>query len=642
MKLTNKIIFLLIIIVAIVLRFYHYFEIPFTHDEFSALFRLRFDSFSELIDKGVKVDGHPAGIQVFLFYWTKLFGIQEWVVKLPFTIFGLLSVYLIYLIGKKWFNSTVGLLSAAYLASIQFTVMYSQIARPYISGLFFSLLMVYVLSNIIFNPEKKLTRNLLLFSFSTALTVYNHYFSMLFAVIVAFSGFFFIKRKYLVRYLLAGVLIIVLFSPHLKVFLYQLNVGGLSWLGKPGDDFLIKFVYFIFNYSPIVILVTLFLVIMSFINSEKSSKKIKLIIISFIWFLLPFLIGFIYSRKFSPVLQYSVLIFSFPFLFFVLFGFIKEQKANINFLLVILVLSANILSLTHTRKHYDVFYKSIYKQILVDYKYFKEKNEKTIFLVENHPKINKYYAIELNIDTNYVSYSKDLGNIKSLKSFLKENSKSVDKLYFGCLSNITPNIVPQIQEFFPKIEVQNNYFLGTTYLFSKEKTDSINQIVFLDFDAIVSESWSNVDTSRILSNADSTNNNCFLYNSKTEWGTSFETPLWNIIKNKYNFIDISVKFKSTDSIQGIMLVASLDADGKNYFWRSSNFSDFADYDTLSNEWTHVYLSLKLSDINIKNEDLILTTYVWNKGKRTFVIDDFKIALRDGNPRVYGIYNKLIE
>ena len=106
MKISNKLILFLIVLTGALLRFYNYAEIPFTHDEFSALFRLDFNSFSELIQKGVKIDGHPAGIHVFLYYWTKAFGSTEWVVKLPFTIFGIISIWLVYLIATKWFPGT--------------------------------------------------------------------------------------------------------------------------------------------------------------------------------------------------------------------------------------------------------------------------------------------------------------------------------------------------------------------------------------------------------------------------------------------------------------------------------------------------------------------------------------------------------
>lgn len=184
MKLTNRTVIFIILSVAVILRFFNYPEIPFTHDEFSALFRLQFDSFSDLIEKGIKTDGHPAGVQVFLYYWTKLFGSEAWVVKLPFTVLGILSVWLTYIIGRKWFNESVGLISSAYVASIQFTVMYSQMARPYISGLFLSLLMIYFWSNLIMNPDRNFVRNFTMYIISSALCAYNHHFSLLFAAIV--------------------------------------------------------------------------------------------------------------------------------------------------------------------------------------------------------------------------------------------------------------------------------------------------------------------------------------------------------------------------------------------------------------------------------------------------------------------------
>ncbi len=57
---------LLILIVAAALRFWDLWELPFMHDEFSALFRTQYDSFSDLIRLGVvQNDSHPAGVQVF-------------------------------------------------------------------------------------------------------------------------------------------------------------------------------------------------------------------------------------------------------------------------------------------------------------------------------------------------------------------------------------------------------------------------------------------------------------------------------------------------------------------------------------------------------------------------------------------------
>jgi uncharacterized membrane protein len=139
-----------ILVIGCLLRFYHYSQIPFTYDEFSAFFRTRFDNFRDLIEFGVKkTDTHPAGVQVFMYYWIKWFGSPEPVVKLPFTLMGIASIFLSYKVALRWFNGTVGIITSTYIAVIQYTVLYSVIARPYISGMFLALLMVLLWTNVV-------------------------------------------------------------------------------------------------------------------------------------------------------------------------------------------------------------------------------------------------------------------------------------------------------------------------------------------------------------------------------------------------------------------------------------------------------------------------------------------------------------
>ncbi|MFT6747000.1 MAG: 4-amino-4-deoxy-L-arabinose transferase-like glycosyltransferase [Glaciecola sp.] len=105
-----RLLFVLIICTATILRFYDYSNIPFTHDEFSALFKTNYDNFSDLVYYGVKTgDTHPAGVQIFIYYWVKLFGAATWVVKLPFTLAGIASIYFLYKTSKTWFNETAAL-----------------------------------------------------------------------------------------------------------------------------------------------------------------------------------------------------------------------------------------------------------------------------------------------------------------------------------------------------------------------------------------------------------------------------------------------------------------------------------------------------------------------------------------------------
>ena len=124
----------IIILVGGFIRFWNYGDMPFMHDELSALSRLQFDNIFDVIKYGVMLgDTHPAGVQIFLYYWIKLGGTSEIWVKLPFILSGILSIWLVYKIGKLWFSSAVGLFASAMISTTQFFVMYSQIARPYSS-----------------------------------------------------------------------------------------------------------------------------------------------------------------------------------------------------------------------------------------------------------------------------------------------------------------------------------------------------------------------------------------------------------------------------------------------------------------------------------------------------------------------------
>jgi uncharacterized membrane protein len=141
---TNSLLLFLILLLGSILRFWNFPNIPYMHDELSALGRLQYQCVQDVITYGVEInDTHPPGVQLFLYFWTNLFGTNEMIVKFPFILCGLFSILLTYKISKKWFNVSVGLIVASFMATIQYTIMYSQLIRPYSSGLFFCLLMVF-------------------------------------------------------------------------------------------------------------------------------------------------------------------------------------------------------------------------------------------------------------------------------------------------------------------------------------------------------------------------------------------------------------------------------------------------------------------------------------------------------------------
>ena len=147
---------IIILLIGFALRFTISFTHSYSNDELSAINRLQYDNFGELIEFGVKTgDMHPAGVQVFMKMWSKIAGVNELGMRFPFVICGTLSILLIFLIGKKWINRQTGLIAAVLLSLLYFPIMNSEFARPYSPGLMFSLLTAWFYLKLLFDEKKK-------------------------------------------------------------------------------------------------------------------------------------------------------------------------------------------------------------------------------------------------------------------------------------------------------------------------------------------------------------------------------------------------------------------------------------------------------------------------------------------------------
>lgn len=356
-----------IMVVAAVLRLWKLGQVPFMHDEFSAFTRLHYDSFLDLIRDGVAPDAHPAGVQVFLYYWVKIVGWNAFWVKLPFALMGIGSVYLIYIIGRQWFNRTVGLLSAAFFGVSEFTIFYSQLARPYSAGLFFVLLQVYFWNRVLFDTKKPTTWLWVGFALSSWLAAMMHAFSIAQAGLVFLTGLFFVTKERRKGYWLSGLAALALFSPNLPIFYRQLflNGGVGGWLSAPKSTFLLDFLEYTMNYDYLFIFATGIIIILPFILGKWEKGKAAMRWVGGAWFAIIFGLAFVYSLVREPIIQFSTLLFCYPFLLIVLFSFHKSltmstlQKA----ITVAALLFVGIVSSINTRDYYHNMYHQGYDGI---------------------------------------------------------------------------------------------------------------------------------------------------------------------------------------------------------------------------------------------------------------------------------------
>ena len=359
-----------IMVVAAVLRLWKLGQVPFMHDEFSAMTRLGYDSFRELIRQGVAPDAHPAGVQVFLYYWAKVVGWNAFWVKLPFVLMGIGSIYLIYIIGRQWFNRKVGLLSAAFFAVSEFTVFYSQLARPYAAGLFFVLLQVYFWNCVLFDVKKPSPWLWVGFALSSWLAAMMHAFSIAQAGLIFLTGLFFLSKERRKAYWLSGLGALLLFSPNLPIFYRQLffNGGVGGWLSAPKSSFLFDFLQYTMNYDYLFMFVTGVIVVLPFILGHYERRKNAMRFVGLAWFLVIFLLAYIYSLVREPIIQFSTLLFCYPFLIIVAFSFFTTRTLSpIQAVAAVLsLLFVGVASLINTRQYYRNMYHQGYDQIAVE------------------------------------------------------------------------------------------------------------------------------------------------------------------------------------------------------------------------------------------------------------------------------------
>jgi len=625
---TENILFILIVAFGAYLRFYKYAEFSLSNDELSALYRTQFSNINDLLAKGVKLDFHPAGIQIFLYYWVKVFGSSELSLRLPFVISGIVAVVFTYLISHRWFNKVTALFAALSVAFLQFPILYSQIARPYSTGLVFALITVYFWTLLIFDSQNrsrsgKVTIGLL-YCLGTIASMYNHYFSFLFAVIVGFTGLFYLNPKTTIYYLAAGLLSVLFFLPHLNITLYHFSIGGLSeWLGKPDNDWFVNHIRYIFNESNILFMVFITIFLFTIIVNQKRFQFTKFHMLTIIWFLLPFFIAFFYSLYVNPVIQNSILIFSFPFLIVFLFSFFDGK---LNFWKTILLIAFGVVGTHNTINVYDYYnkqhfgeFKDIAKTIH-DWNSDLGKNNIKMAINANAPFYIHYYLNRYeNRKIEFEQYENTGGEqLRDISNIVKNSN--TEYFIYAWTKPAPSEIHEIIKTCYPFIADRKNYSgLSEVTIYSKKRVNPpLNEP-----EPVFSTSMSYEDimiTDSIFSDTNIVHSGKYsiLIDSLTEFGPACRFPASSISENKLSQCKISL-WAFVESYQTTQVVISINnkKDG-HYYWASMQLCHQIEI----NEWGEVFFSPVLPELKSEGDQILI--YVWNNEFKRVYVDDMKI------------------
>ena len=143
----------LIILLGFSLRFYNLAKESLWFDEIYGGILPAKQSITYLLNPDISLP--VSTYHIILHYWMQIFGQSEFSVRFPALIFGVLSIFVIYKLGKVIFNQEIGLLSALILAISPFQIHYSQEARPYSLLMLLSLVSVYYFVKFIKSSDEK-------------------------------------------------------------------------------------------------------------------------------------------------------------------------------------------------------------------------------------------------------------------------------------------------------------------------------------------------------------------------------------------------------------------------------------------------------------------------------------------------------
>jgi len=225
----------------------------------------------------------PMGYYVLLHYWMGLFGNSVVAIRLLSVLFGVLSVGLLYLLVRLFFDVQVGLLASFFMAISMEQVLFSQEARIYSLFTFLTLLMVYFFARWFLLLEKESQKKdvkkewgyFCAYIFTLLIALYVNYLALLFIFIFSCLLFWRIgwRREVAFKWIVGHLLLLLMAIPVFVMARVQfgiINVNLSTTLATKQLPSLLAKLGLFFYVVPILVLILL--VGLLFVNRKMFEK----------------------------------------------------------------------------------------------------------------------------------------------------------------------------------------------------------------------------------------------------------------------------------------------------------------------------------------------------------------------------------
>jgi hypothetical protein len=410
--------------------------------------------------------------------------------------------------------------------------------------------------------------------------------------------------------------------------LNQLEIEGLYYLAKPDLEYMLDYFNFIFQYSIPAILLICSIIGFSIYKSKKIVFN-KYIIITLLLFVVPLIIGYVFSVTVRPVIPYRALIFLFPFFILFLFSFSDQLKNKTLIIACSLILIINIYTLFFNRNYYQNFKNGISKTAIINTNSLLKELQNP-YVIFNIPKFNiDFYYQQFQSNFKYENLHPQP---PSPAEFRKKISTLTNSELIVC--NIPHQLLSVAQEYYPTIKMVDYSFNFNYYLLSKNNSLKSTPPIF---DTTLTFNYPENLPYKNNVELDSVNQNyAYHFNQDEEWGPNITIPLGEITQNSYTLIEAKVTLLNPSISNAGLLVFDINNDSKDAIWRSTELKDWINKGETT---TTLYFTVQLNEL-VKHKKLskkaTLTIYYWNQGKQPISIDKLSIKITKGNHLIYSL------
>lgn len=625
--------FLILLALAAVLRFWNLPELAYTHDELSALVRI-YPSLGETISTGVaELDTHPPGVQVFEWVWTKVFGRNEADVKLPFIVMSLLAMLLLYRFALAWTGPAPALLLTALLGTLQYSVLYGQIARPYSAGLFTTALLADQLTRYLaFNNKKALVGA----AFAMVLSAYTHHFALMLAALMAATGMMMVARDQRKAYLMACGIAAFLYLPNLPIFIIQLGLGGLSeWLAPPTGTWVLEHLWWVAHGSwALAGLLGLLAVLSVFGRLKDRNGADPANWFLPLWGLLPMAIGLGYSIWRAPVIQHSVLLFSFPYLALLVLGGLRRLPRFWTKGITGVLAFTAVMTLVNERRHFDLMYASKYEAFVKNgARAASELGQAEVAVLMDAPDhMVRFYTEHLAISQEQLPMVQLQGLGDDQLDSLLRNWQG-QYVFLGQSNGAVPERTARVQTHFPYLIKRRDMNEGQWALFSK-----VPGYLTMDDRSVLAEAspstrWPSgwdVHTDIPVVERDS---GVFSWDlTGREFGVAFEALFDTLVTHPQQQIEVVTDVWSPAPVRDAGLIAHLFVGDSTVFYRGGDVAGLLP----GQRSASIVVATRLGDAGKVKGPVRLKTYIHVRDRGPLFVDRITIRVRRENPVQFGL------